>query len=375
LRFFLGPFQDSFAHLREHSPVKAILEDPMNATARLSTAPPEAAARLLELIQMRLISEAIHVVAVLGIADLLADGSKDIEELAEQTGTSEASLRRVMRALATFQIFSQDSVGRFGLAPLGQFLKRDVPGSLHQAALFFGGESRANTIQLFLECVKTGESAVHKLSGGKRIFEWLEGDPVLNKRFNSVMTAFSVLHSTGLLEAYDFSPAKKIVDVGGGHGKNLSEILKKNPGMRGVLFDLPHAFEGGNIAIAQAGLGDRCEVVSGDFFVSVPAGADAYLLSRVIHDWDDEQTVAILKVVRKAIAPNGKLILLETMLRPDGDSVYPILSDLNMLLMTGGCERTQEEYRTLYRAAEFELTRAVATKSPTGNTVIEGKPI
>jgi hypothetical protein len=347
----------------------------MNATARLSTTPPEAAARLLELIQMRLISEAIHVVAALGIADLLGDSSKGIEELAEQTGTSEASLGRVMRALATFHVFSQDSVGHFGLGPLGQFLKRDVPGSLQQAALFFGGESRANTIQLFLECVKTGESAVHKLSGGKGIFEWLQGDPVLTKRFNSVMTAFSVLHSTGLLEAYDFSPAKKIVDVGGGHGKNLSEILMKNPGMRGVLFDLPHAFEGGKTAIAQAGLADRCEVVSGDFFVSVPTGADAYLLSRVIHDWDDEKTVDILKVVRNTIAPNGKLILLETMLRPDGDSVYPILSDLNMLLMTGGCERTEEEYRALYRAAGFELTRAVATKSPTGTAVIEGKPI
>jgi O-methyltransferase domain len=160
-----------------------------------------------------------------------------------------------------------------------------------------------------------------------------------------------------MLEAYDFSQATKIVDVGGGHGKIISEILKRNPGMHGILFDMPHAFEGGRRTVALAGLVDRCEVVSGDFFVSVPAGADAYLLSRVIHDWDDEKAVAILKVVRGAIAPHGKLVLLETMLRPTESNVYPVLSDLNMLIVTGGCERTEAEYHALYRAAGFELTK------------------
>ena len=349
----------------------------MNATARLSTTKPEAAARLLELIQMRLISEAIHVAAALGVADLLASGPKSADELSKATGACAPSLRRVMRALASFGIFSHDSADRFALEPLGEFLKRDGPGSLHSAALFFGGETGTSTVRLFLECVKTGQSATHMLTGGKDSFEWIEwiqSDPELTNLFNAVMTSFSALHMTGLLEAYDFSQVKKIVDVGGGHGKILSEILKENAGIRGVLFDLPHAFEGGKNTIAQAGLADRCEVISGDFFVSVPAGADLYLLSRVVHDWDDEKTVAILKVVRAAIAPHGRLILLETMLRPDGNTVYPLLSDLNMLLITGGCERSEEEYRALYRAAGFELIRAVATKSPTGTTVIEGSP-
>jgi C-methyltransferase len=347
----------------------------MHEVASLSTTEPQAAARLLELIQMRLISAAIHVVATLGIADLLADAPKSIEQLAETTGARPQSLRRVMRALASFCVFSEDSAGRFTLAPLGEILKRDVTGSLHSAALFFGGETGTSAVKLFLECVQTGESAIHKLAGGKGIFDWLQGDPELTKLFNDMMTAFSTLHITGLFEAYDFSQATKIVDVGGGHGKIISEILNNNPGTHGVLFDLPHAFEGGQRTISQAGLADRCEVISGDFFVSVPAGADIYILSRVIHDWNDEKTVAILKIVRGAIAPYGRLILLETMLRPDGASVYPVLSDLNMLLLTGGCERSEAEYRAVYRAAGFELTKTVATKSPTGTTVIEGRPM
>jgi hypothetical protein len=347
----------------------------MHSTARSTTTTVEGAARLLELIQMRLVSEAVHVVAQLGVADLLADGPKSTDQLAQSSGADATSLGRVLRALARFGVFSRDAAGQFALGRLGEFLRRDVPGSLHPAALFFGGETGASTIQLLADCVRTGESATHKLDGSKPLFEWLQGDPGRTKLFNSVMTSFSTLHLTGVLEAYDFSRIKKIVDVGGGHGKIICEILKKKPEMRGVLFELPHALEGGRRAITDAGLAERCEVISGDFFVSVPAGADAYLLSRVIHDWDDEKTVTILKNVRTAIAPQGRLILLEMMLRPDGKSLYPILSDLNMLLLTGGCERTEDEYRALYRAAGFELTKTVATKAPTGTTVIEGKPI
>jgi hypothetical protein len=347
----------------------------MDTTARSIASRPEAAARLLELIQMRLVSEAIHVVAVLGIADLLADAPKNVEQLAEATGASAPSLRRVLRALSNFDVFSQDSAGRFALAPLGEFLKSDVAGSLQAAALFFGGEAGSSSIRLFLESVISGESAMQKMSAGNGIFDWLQRDPERNKLFNSMMTSFSALHLTGLLEAYEFSQAATIVDVGGGHGRIISEILTKYPGAHGILFDLPHAFEGGQQTITRAGLADRCSVISGDFFVSVPAGADAYVLSRVIHDWDDDTTVAILKIIRKSIAPSGKLILLENMLRPDGDSIYPVLSDLNMLLLTGGCERTEAEYSSVFRAAGFELTRTVRTRSPTGTAVIEGRPV
>jgi O-methyltransferase domain len=334
----------------------------------------QAATRLLELIAIRLISESIYVAAALGLADLLADGPKNVEELAKTTGVGASSLRRVMRALVTIDVFAQDSDGRFAMAPTGEFLKRETEVSLHSAALFFGGERGAKVDELFLHCVKTGDTAWKTISGGNWI-SWLQSNSEWNSLFNMMMTAFSTLHLTGVLEAYDFSYASRIVDVGGGHGKIISEILKRYPRTHGVLFDLPHALEGGRKTIAQAGLTDRCEVVSGDFFVSVPSGADVYVLSRVIHDWNDEKAIAILKVVRKAIAPTGRLILLEVMLRPGQTKVYPVLSDLNMLVRTGGCERTEEEYRTLYDSAGFALTRTVATIAPTGTTVIEGRPL
>jgi hypothetical protein len=343
--------------------------------ADLDAAQAAAAAKLLELIFIQRISQSIYVAAALGIADLVADEPKSVKQLGDATGVQAPALRRVMRALVDFGVFAQDDAGRFALTPIGEFLKADVAGSLHPAALYFGGESAAQIEGLLLHCVKTGETARQKLFGkGEGWFERLQKDPAEAALFNATMTAFATLHLTGVLEAYDFSGIKKIVDVGGGHGKNISEILKRHPEMRGVLFDMPHAFEGGMKTIAQMGLADRCEVVSGDFFTSVPPGADAYFLSRVIHDWHDQEAIAILRVVRGAIAPEGKLILLETMLRPAPRSLYPALSDLNMMLRPGGCERTEEEYRTIYRAAGFELTRTVETISPTGATVIVGRP-
>jgi hypothetical protein len=339
----------------------------------LSQAHDRSATRLLELIQMRLVSEAIHVVASLGIPDLLGAGPMTPEELAKVTGANPQHLGRVMRALLTFGVFSKHSIDRFALTDMGQHLRRDADGSLHPAAMLFGGADGARMLELFLQCVNTGESASQIRFGGWT--NWIQSDPEVLRHFNAMMTAFSKIHLSGVFEAYDFSYSSKFVDIGGGHGRILTQILQRNPRMQGVLFDLPHALQGARETIARTGLTDRCEIISGDFFVSVPAGGDTYLLSRVIHDWNDEQSVRILKVVRKAIVPSGRLILLEAMLRPSADSIYPTLSDLNMLVRTGGCERTEGEYSALYQAAGFELTQTVATTAPTGTTVIVGKPI
>jgi len=332
------------------------------------------AGKLLEMIATRLIPEALHAVAVLGIADSLADGPKNSIQLAQQSGTHAASLYRVLRALAGAGVFAEDKAGRFRLTPLGQPLRSGVADSVHGAAIMHGGDRTGRLDGLLVECLRSGKTASELAFGAQGFFEQYQKDPALAAIFNAAMTALSNAHYSGVVEAYNFNSIRKLVDIGGGHGRLVSMILKAYPKMRGVLYDLPHASEGGRKGIGEVGLIDRCEVVSGDFFQSVPEGGDAYILSRVIHDWDDDEAVAILKVVRKAMQPRSRLLLFETLVRADNRPAYPLLSDLNMLVLTGGKERSEEEYRAIYRAAGFTLSRVVDTPSPTGMTIIEGKP-
>jgi hypothetical protein len=330
------------------------------------------AGKLLEMIAMRHVPQALHVVAVLGIADLLANRPQSIDELAQATGSHASTLYRVLRTLVAAGLFSQDKVGRFRLTALGQPLRSDVADSVRAASIFLSGESELEG--LLVDCVRSGKTAIELASGTPNWMEYYRQEPTRAAVFNAAMTALSNAHYTGVVDAYDFRPIRNLVDVGGGHGRLLSMILKAYPKMGGVLFDLPHALEGGQKTIAEAGLNNRCEVVSGDFFCSVPAGGDAYILSRVIHDWADEKAVTILKVVRGALTTKGRLLLFETMIRDDKRLSYPLLSDLNMVIRTGGCERSEAEYRALYKAAGFKLSRVIETPSPTGMTIMEGKP-
>jgi len=330
------------------------------------------AGKLLEMIAMRHVPQAIHVVAVLGIADFLGDGAKQIDQIAGATGTEAAVLRRVMRTLVAAGVFAQDKSNRFKLTSLGQRLRSEDPDSVRAAAVFLSGEPDLEG--LLLSCVRTGKTAVELASGTTNWIDYYQSDRARAAVFNAGMTALSNAHYKGAVAAYDFRPIHKLVDVGGGHGRLISMILKAYPKMQGVLFDLPHAFEGGRKTVSENGLSPRCEVVSGSFFQFVPEGGDAYLLSRVIHDWDDTKAGAILKVVRKAMPSNGRLLLFETLIAKANELSYPLLSDLNMIIRTGGCERTKQEYRRLYSAAGFKLTRAIATPSPTGMTIIEGRP-
>jgi len=333
------------------------------------------AGKLLEMIVRRHIPQALHAVAVLGIADALTDGPKNSEQLAQQSGTRASSLYRVLRALVGAGVFAEDKAGRFRLTALGQPLRSEVVDSVRGAAIMFGGERTARLDSLLVECLRSGKTAVQLAFGDQGYFEQYQKDPAQAAIFNASMTALSNAHFSGVVEAYNFTSVRKLVDVGGGHGRLISMILKAYPKMRGVLYDLPHASEGGRKALGEAGLTDRCEVISGDFFQSIPDAGDAYVLSRVIHDWDDGEAVAILRVVRKAMQPHSRLLLFETLIRADNRPAYPLLSDLNMLVLTGGQERSEAEYRRLYKAAGFKLSRIVDTPSPTGMTIIEGKPV
>jgi len=226
----------------------------------------KSAARLLELIKMRLISEAIYIAASLGIPNLPAAGPRGSEELAQTTGASPSHLHRILRALSNFDVFSEDSASHFALTATGQHLRRDTDGSLHSAAMLFGGEDGARMLELFLQCVQTGESASQIRFGDWT--HWIQSDAELLGHFNAMMTAFSKIHLSGVFDAYDFSIGSEFVDIGGGHGRTITEILRRNPQMHGVLFDLPHALEGGRNTIAQAGWTERCEVAFIDLPVS-----------------------------------------------------------------------------------------------------------
>ena len=331
------------------------------------------AGKLLELIAMRHVPQALHVAAVLGIADLVSKGAKSSAELAQTTGTDAEILHRVLRTLAAAGVLATDAKERFRLTALGQPLRSDVGDSVRAASIFLSGESELEG--RLLDCVRSGKTAIELVTGETNWIEYYQKDPARSAVFNAAMTALSNAHYAGVVKSYDFRSVRKLVDVGGGHGRLLSMILTAYPNMRGVLFELPHAIEGARRTLDAAGLSDRCEVASGDFFRSVPEGGDAYMLSRVIHDWADDNAVAILKIVRGVLPAEGRLLLFETMIRSETRLSYPLLSDLNMVIRTGGRERTEAEYRALYKAAGLKMIRAIRTPSPTGMSIIEGKPV
>ncbi len=317
---------------------------------------------MLQMISGFWISRAIYVAAKLGIADLVKDRPKTAAELAQETGTHAPSLYRVLRALASVNIFAKDDDGRFHLTPLAATLQSDAPGSLRYMAMTELGEEHYPAWEHLLHSVTTGEIAFdHRF--GMPLWEFFEHHPENAAIFNNAMSNMTAGLHDALLASYDFSQINKIVDVGGGHGGLITTILETNPSMNGVLFDAPSVIEGARQRIPSE-IRERCELVGGDFFKSVTDGGDAYILKWIIHDWDDEKSVAILKNCHRAMVPGGKLLLVEAVIPQGDEPVFSKYIDLNMLVMTGGRERTEDEYRNLLAAAGFELTRIVSMPSP-----------
>ncbi|MDQ3812769.1 MAG: acetylserotonin O-methyltransferase [Armatimonadota bacterium] len=352
-------------------------QDTNLTTAPPASAPPEGpppAEIMMRMLTAPMITRAINVAAKLGIADLVHGQPRTAEQLAEATGTHAPSLYRVLRALASVGIFAEDAEGRFGLTPLAGLLRSDVPGSLRGAALFFFGiKVHWDAWGDIMHSVQTGGTTIEHLYGVGP-FEYFTQHPEEAEVFNNAMTSISQAVSAAVGEAYDFTPFTTLVDVAGGHGGLLAAILEANPHLQGILFDLPFVIEGARELIAARGLEQRCQLVGGDFFESVPSG-DGYILKNIIHDWDDEKAAAILRNIHRAMAPDGarKLLLVEFVLAPRNEPSMGKLIDLEMLLLPGGRERTEEEYRSLLASAGFELTRIVPTRSPM--CIIEGVPV
>jgi ubiquinone/menaquinone biosynthesis C-methylase UbiE len=339
----------------------------MSATATSTETPPPIA--MLQLISGFWIARCIYVAAKLGIPDLLANGPKSTDELAAVTKTHAPSLFRVLRALVPFGIVSQNDDNRFAITPLSETLRSDVPGSLRAFALTELGEEHYPAWGELLYSVRTGGIAFDK-AFGMPVWDFFAKNPENAKIFNDAMSGMTAQANEALHAAYDFAGINTIIDVGGGHGSLITSILKKNPEMRGILFDSPQVIEGAKANIADSGVSDRCKLVGGDFFQLVPEGGDAIIMKWIIHDWNDEQSITIMKNCHRALPENGKLILVEAVV-PEGDEPhFGKFIDLNMLVMTGGRERTEAEFRKLYEESGFRLTRVVPTDSPF--SVIEG---
>lgn len=307
------------------------------------------------------ISQLVYVAAELRIADLLQDGPKRADELAAATCADPRSLFRVLRTLASAGVLEHLGDKRFALAPLGEWLRSDTDESLRPWVLLSARLYRAWGD--FLDSIETGRGGLG--SGyGKRRWERLEQSPEEARIFHDAMGANTAWVARAVLDAYDFSAFRSIVDVGGGNGTLIASILSAHPSAQGIVLDLPEAVRDAGPRLGAAGLAARCQLRAGSFFDLVPRGGDAYLLSRVLHDWDDDHAAQILQSTRRTMTPGATLLVIERMLNTESPSVEATLSDLNMLLMNGGCERTRAEFDVLLAAAGFSLVRVVATQTP-----------
>ncbi|MDB5312220.1 MAG: methylase RsmC [Gemmataceae bacterium] len=331
---------------------------------------PHPAQQLVRMIVGSWVSRAIYVAAKLRIADHLADGPRAAEDLAATTGVAAGPLYRLLRALAGVGVFAPDADGRFRLNPLAEPLRDGGPESLRALAVVLGEEQDRCWDDL-LQTVRTGETAFDRLYG-RPVFAYLGEHPEQAKTFDAAMTGFSGRAMRAVLDAYDLSCVATLADVGGGLGSNLAAALGRYPSMRGLLFDRPHVVERARPLLKTAGVAGRCTVKGGDFFERAPGGADAYLLGHIVHDWDDAKAGLILDNLRRAMPAGAKLLLVEYVL-PEGDGAwFGKLLDVHMMAVTGGLERTAAEYRQLFAAHGFRLTRVVPTAGDV--SVVEGVP-
>ncbi|MHB8573771.1 MAG: methyltransferase [Dehalococcoidia bacterium] len=318
------------------------------------------------------VSQALHVAATLGIADLLANGARDNDDLAAATGTQPRALYRLLRALASVGVLHERDDRRFALTPLGDSLRSNAPESVTGWAAYIGEPYYWNAWAQLLHSVRSGENAFQH-HYGVDVWAYRTQHPELLATFNRAMSANTRQRTAAVLAAYDFSLFTRLVDVGGGRGAFLAAALVRHPRLVGVLFDLPAVVVDAVDELTAVGVADRCRIVGGSFFDAVPANGDAYLLGNVLHDWDDVRATAILQQCRRALRGPGTLLVVERELLPPNAGVEAKFSDLNMLVDPGGQERTTAEYAALFAAASFRLLRVVPTAGPW--SIFEGVPV
>ncbi len=328
-----------------------------------------AGARMLELIGGLHVSRALQCVAELGIADQLADGPLTAAELAQASHVHEPSLYRVLRLLAALDVLAEPEPGRFRLTALGDRLRTGVPASVRSWAMLADTVGFA-AFEPMTEMVRSGATGI-ELAYGMRGWERLHQDPGRAARFDATMAERTLAFAPSVAARYDFAGLRTVADIGGGQGVLLAAILRAHPHLRGILFEVDVVAGRATEWLHGAGVAGRCNVVTGDFFASVPAGADAYLMANVLHDWDDAQSQRILASCRRAMPPGGRVLIIERLIPDDPRAAVPVLvSDLNMLVITGGKERTNAEYHALLAGSGFRPGAVLPVAPPYG--VIEG---
>jgi hypothetical protein len=310
------------------------------------------------------------VVAELGIADLLADGSASTEDLARATGTDEKSLYRVLRLLAALGVFDEHPYRRFSLTTIGDRLRSDAPAGMRSWATFLEALNGVRAFEHILDTVKTGKPGFDT-AHGTGIFDFLAHHPENAAIFDCAMSERTAAFAPSVAAAYDFSDMRTVVDVGGGQGTLLIEILRTHRHLQGMLLETPAVAVRAEAVLDAVDVADRCQVLAGDFFERVPSGADCYVLANVLHDWDDVRATQILRNCRRSMARGGRVLIVERLIPEDGsDAVPTLLSDINMLVITGGQERTNAEYGELLKSAGLTLGNVHPVAFPYG--VIEG---
>jgi hypothetical protein len=328
---------------------------------------------MLELIGGIHISRAVYVLAALGIADRLAGGPMSATDLAAVTNSHPPSLYRVLRLLAALGALTEHPGQAFSLTLTGQRLRSDVPASVRSWAMLVDCIGGVRAFEPILDTIRTGTPGVD-LAHGMDIFTYLAARPDSTKEFQAAMSERTAAFARSVAASYDFTSMHTVADIGGGKGTLLAAVLRQHERLRGVLFDLPAVVADAVPVLRAAGLAERCDLVGGDFFTTVPPGADAYLLANVLHDWDDVRAAHILAKCRHALPEHGRVLIIERLIPDDPHAAIPVLlSDLNMLVFTGGQERTTTEYGQLLTNADLKLTTVQPVAPPYG--VIEARAL
>lgn len=326
---------------------------------------------LFKLIAAPWVSRSIYVFVKLGVVDLLEKEAMDFRQIAEAVKADPEALHRLLQGLAKTGLLTETSPGTFALTKLGECLKSGAPGALRSWALLWGEEYHHAWSEL-LGAVQTGTTAFDRAYGAN-LYQYLHDNPETAQTYNDAMTGLAELVYPAVVAAYDFSSSRQVVDVGGGCGTLIASILAANPNLKGILFDQPDVVSNASTVLEASGVADRCEIVKGDFFAAVPTGGDTYVLSNILHNWDDERAAAILQNCRRAIAESGTILVVETVLSGKDEPALARVHDLSMLVLTRGRERTEDEFSKLLDRSGFELKRVIPVQPMT--CVVEAVPV